>query len=548
MCSGAKIKIAPPPPPPSTKKMGLVPKSSSSNKIANKNNPSSSSAASTKKISNSSSKSNINNSADTGNTAAFNGAKFDKFGYCLKHPSIQLVNPMKDDNGKLIYQEIKVTCPSCQASKYKAKKSTSLGGGKVRTGHRVHGAPPPSSSSSRSGRSKSRERGSSERGRSKSTSRGSQSGRSASKSRERSSGTNNHNPSSSSSSKPQRHYETPFDSKGRCHYHKNVQLAAKKMTGGWKMLHSACPKCMEDKLVCCGDIVSDDRSVKSSSSRRSLHRADTHGSGSTGGSGGGGGGEGVTQFDKNGCCVLHTHVQVAKKRVFGTGYKVVRACPACAGAEVTADDMSVSSKKSTRSTSSRKSSRSVRSSTSRGAATGGGGSGSGSKQGRASKSGRYGALPFDGDGYCCRHPNIQLAKKKALGGYKIIHDVCPECAHDDEDNRSVRSRGSSRSRRSKSASRRNSNGTGRVFDDTGSVTSSVKSSGSKGGGGGRNKKKRIRVRNLKTQDEEGKPGRYSGHVNDDHLPHGNGVMSYTDGSVYEGVWNEGSKVCGKTKK
>ena len=351
-----------------------------------------------------------------GNTAAFNGAKFDKSGYCLKHPSIQLVNPMEDNNGKVIYQEIKVTCPSCQAFKYKAKKSTSLGGGKVRVGHRVHGAPPPPSSSSsrRSGRSKSRER-SSESTRSKSTSRSSQSGRSVSKSRERSSSTNK-NLSSSSSSKPQRHYETPFDSKGWL----QLQLAAKTITGGWKMLHSAYPKCMEDKM--CVDIVSDDRSVKSSSSRRSLHRADA---------------------------------------------------------------MSVSSKKSTRSTSSRKSSRSVCSSTSRGAATGGG---SGSKQGKASKSGRYGSLPFDRDGYCCRHPNIQLAKKKALGGYKIIHDVCPECAHDDEDNRSIRSRGSSRSRRSKSASRRNS-GTGRVFDDTGLVTSSVKSSGSKGGGG--IKKKRI---------------------------------------------------------
>ena len=30
----------------------------------------------------------------------------------------------------------------------------------------------------------------------------------------------------------------PFDEKGRCHYHKNVQLAVKKnFGGGWKILH-----------------------------------------------------------------------------------------------------------------------------------------------------------------------------------------------------------------------------------------------------------------------------------------------------------------------
>ena len=85
---------------------------------------------------------------------AFNGAKFSKSGHCLKHPYRQLVKPMKDDvTGKLIYQELKANCPSCQTAKHKSRKNTSLGGGKVRTGHRSHGYSP-----SRS-RSKSRERG-----------------------------------------------------------------------------------------------------------------------------------------------------------------------------------------------------------------------------------------------------------------------------------------------------------------------------------------------------------------------------------------------------
>jgi hypothetical protein len=71
------------------------------------------------------------------------------------------------------------------------------------------------------------------------------------------------------------------------------------------------------------------------------------------------------------------------------------------------DAASVGSRKSTRSlrsTSSRKSSRSVRSNSSR-------------KGGR--KTDRYGALPFDEEGYCHAHPSVRLAKKKALGGWKV---------------------------------------------------------------------------------------------------------------------------------
>lgn len=434
--------------------------------------------------------------------SAFPGAKFDKDGHCLKHPSVQLANPMRDDDtGKLVFQELKVSCPNCQMLKHKSKKGTSLGGGKVKQGHRVHGAPKSrrdrnnnengddSNHNERSARDRSRGRDRSGERSEKRTS-----ARAASKSRERS--------GKGSGNNKQRHeYDTPFDSKGRCHYHKNVQLAAKKMTGGWKMLHTACPKCMEDKF-------DDDKSVRSNSSRKSSRSV----------AGEGTGGDARGQFDKNGCCVLHTHIQVAKKRVFGTGFKVVRTCPACEGKDMAADDISLSSKKST---SSRKSTRSMKSTASR------------SKPGKASKSGRYGALPFDGDGYCCRHPNVQLAKKKALGGFKIIHDVCPECAEDG-------GHGSGR----KKPSRRKS-GTGRVFDDSGSEASSYRSGKSGKSSGAR--KKRIRVRNLRTEDEEGRPGRYSGDVNDDHQPHGNGVMKYEDGTSYEGVWSEGSKVHGKVK-
>mmetsp|Transcript_4735 Transcript_4735/g.7889 ORF Transcript_4735/g.7889 Transcript_4735/m.7889 type:complete len:482 (-) Transcript_4735:161-1606(-) len=467
------------------------------------------SAIKTKKISSSSTVSKTKRSGSghkgksrTSPAPAFQGAKFDKNGYCLQHSSIQLVNPTKDATGKLIYQELKATCPSCQSAKHKSKKNTSLGGGKVRAGHRLHGAPPSSSRSLSRSRSVSREQGNNGQPLERKSSRRS----SRSKSRD--------------GRAPRREYSTPFDSKGRCHYHKNVQLAAKKMTGGWKVLHSACPKCMEDEFDTTGGGGGDDRSVVSGSSRKSNR---------SGASGDGVRGDAHGQFDKNGCCVLHSHIQVAKKRVFGKGFKVVRVCPACDGGDVGEDDYSV---RSGRSASSRKSSRSIKSSASR------------AKPGKASKSGRYGSLPFDGDGYCCRHPNVQLAKEKTLGGFKIIHDVCPECSRE-EDTGSIRSG-------RKKLSRRKS-GTGRVFDDSGSETSSFKSgrsgrSGLTSGSSSSRKKKRIRVRNLKTEDEEGKLGRYSGYVNDDYLPHGNGVMKYTDGVVYDGVWSEGSKVHGKTKR
>jgi hypothetical protein len=53
---------------------------------------------------------------------------------------------------------------------------------------------------------------------------------------------------------------------------------------------------------------------------------------------------------------------------------------------------------------------------------------------------------------------------------------------------------------------------------------------------------------MKHRDEEGRDGRYSGDVDEDHQPHGQGKMKYKDGSVFVGVWSEGSQVHGKTTK
>lgn len=349
--------------------------------------------------------------------------------------------------------------------------ATSLSGGKVKTGHRVHGAKEKDGDRGERARSKSRE-------------------------------------PRKTKSKPRREYNTPFDEKGRCHYHVNVQLATKKFNGGWKVLCNACPKCMEQKQD-----TGDDRSAQSGKSARS-GKSHSKAKGETDGKG---------KFDKNGCCVLHPHIQTAKKGFLGGGWKVIRVCPSCNGGKEIGlgdDAISVKSGRSARSTSSRKPGKSKLRTT--------------NKSGQAKSTGRYGALPFDADGYCCRHPSVQIAQKKLIGGFKIVHDVCPDClAEDDgESRRGRRSRSKSRSRQRSSSRHRKKDA---ELDESASVgSSSVK------------KKKRIRVKNLRTEDENGNPGRYSGYVNDDHQPHGNGVMKYEDGVVYDGVWSEGTKVHGKT--
>ncbi|EED93589.1 predicted protein [Thalassiosira pseudonana CCMP1335] len=350
----------------------------------------------------------------------------------------------------------------------------------------------------------------------------------------------------SSSTKPRKEYDTPFDDKGRCHYHKNVQMASKKMSGGWKLLCKACPKCMEENYNAKED---DDRSVRSGRSTRSggsrksskeqpavssgsSKLADKLGADANG-------------HDKNGCCVVHSHIQVAKKKVLG-GWKVLRTCPACEGGEeigLDDDRLSVCSGKSGKSA---RSSRSHRSSK----------SGSGKKKSSTSShkttSGRYGSLPFDGDGYCCQHPSVQLAKKKTMGGWKIIHDICPDCEVENPTKSGrVRRRSRSQSRpRSRSSSRRHRDDDNDDDDKSVSSAHSARSSRSHNSSNKKSEKiKKKRVKNLKTEDENGNPGRYSGYVDAEYRPHGNGSMKYTDEALgeWEGVWKDGEKVAGKTK-
>lgn len=227
------------------------------------------------------------------------------------------------------------------------------------------------------------------------------------------------------------------------------------------------------------------------------------------------------KFDKNGCCTRHPLVQVAKKKLLG-GWKELRDCPKCRDPNY--DDVNdAASQSSRRSASSRKSGRSVKSNSSR-------------KGGR--KTDRYGALPFDEEGYCHAHPGVRLAKKKALGGWKVLFDICPDCANDASSQAgSTRSRGSRKS------------GTGRYYDpssagsDASSLQSSKKSHRSSSSTG---RKKKIRVKDMKYRDENGREGRYSGDVNEDHEPHGQGKMKYKDGTLFTGVWSDGQAVHGKS--
>jgi len=318
------------------------------------------------------------------------------------------------------------------SSRGRSGRSTSLGGGKVHSSHKLHG---------------SREK----------------ENRARSKSRD------------PNKKAPRRQYIGPFDEKGRCHYHKNMQLAGKKFGGGWKILHELCPRCMEESDD------DDDKSVRSMRSTKSVSK----------------------QLEELQPAQQSSNSKKKKWNFFQNKQQSGRSHP-----QDDDDDRSIKSSRSTRSTKS-------------------------TRSGKAANSSRYGNMPFDGDGFCVHHPAVQLAKKKKLGGFKIVHDNCPSCA---KENGQSSSRGSRR-QRSRSCSRRKVSN-----DDDKSVTSS-RSRKSKP-----TKKKRIRVKNLKYEAAEtGRLGRYSGYVDDDHRPNGQGVVKYEDGTEWEGVWEQGSQVHGKSK-
>jgi hypothetical protein len=283
---------------------------------------------------------------------------------------------------------------------------------------------------------------------------------------------------------PTNDYDTPFDMKGRCHYHPNQQLARKKLTGGWKVLLDKCPKCLEVQYL---NDSSDTRSVRSTRSTRSS-RSTRSRSKSSLRSGSGdhksssksvGGGDisdtrsvisrlshrsssskrpSARPFDEKGYCHHHPHVKLAKKKFTGGWKLLLDKCNECV-----AEENKDCSNKSVCSMSSRRS---------------------------RSKS------------------------------------VC-----------STRSRGRSRSGSlQRSSTRKHSNLTSEVDDDDDGEDASSADVTSK----------KMSVKKMSYKDDTGKEGFYTGYVNDQYKPHGRGKCVYKDGTKYSGTWFEGSKVHGRT--
>mmetsp|Transcript_22083 Transcript_22083/g.52179 ORF Transcript_22083/g.52179 Transcript_22083/m.52179 type:complete len:554 (+) Transcript_22083:247-1908(+) len=228
-----------------------------------------------------------------------------------------------------------------------------------------------SGSSSRSGgraRSRSRHRSderdarSKSRARSKSARRRPSDAGSTHRKHEGGSGTNRQSKKSSSNrARILKEHNTPFDSKGRCHAHSNVQLARRKLTGGWKVLFENCPKCLEEESDNDAKSVKSSRSSKSRSASRSkssrkglkLPSMNNHSQVDSAA-------RLECPFDSHGYCHLHSHVRLAKRKLTG-GWKILLPhCPECRVDKRGDDDnKSVCSRNSRRSIKSTRSMRSI---------------------------------------------------------------------------------------------------------------------------------------------------------------------------------------------
>ena len=228
--------------------------------------------------------------------AAFPGANFDSTGSCLHHPEVKLTQKTTStiDGGKVVYKELRRRCPKCQHNSSASSininndnsSSTSLEIKRVMSiqSTQSHGSTAQRSQSSK--RDKPRRRRSSgssnmypsspnpsvgtkssvgttsvgtkssvgtsshSRARSKSPSSrdGARSRSRRPRSRSRAKSPHQHDDNTSSSrisSKSRKDHDTPFDAKGRCHHHPHMQLAKKKLTGGWKVCYNIGVVCLK---------------------------------------------------------------------------------------------------------------------------------------------------------------------------------------------------------------------------------------------------------------------------------------------------------------
>lgn len=227
-------------------------------------------------------------------TPAFAGANFDSNGGCLRHPDVKLTQKMFTDGGKVVYKELMRRCPKCSIKRQQqeqekiaaaaaaaqasdssyANKSQQSSNTSCKRGSLSSNATTPSTSLSSNSnnplsRSASRSRS---RARSKSRERDTAlpksppPSRSVSKPRqsvwgqvpsqrdqnnsskrggggEGSTAARDNNNSNSNNHMQKKVFDSPFDPKGRCHYHPNISLAKKKLTGGWKVWCFSCWFC-----------------------------------------------------------------------------------------------------------------------------------------------------------------------------------------------------------------------------------------------------------------------------------------------------------------
>jgi hypothetical protein len=176
----------------------------------------------------------------------------------------------------------------------------------------------------------------------------------------------------------------------------------------------------------------------------------------------------------------------------------------------------------------------------------------------------------DQKGRCVYHPHIRLRKKSWHGGWKVLRNLCPDCTienlkkdmndknsavgpHDSTTKgdlrTSVHSSGSSNTAGSSrgyfAAAAQPSDGQVRRSEsmppmayapskterNVSSLTPSKKNKDRKARG--------MVVRQMEYTDVNGLHGYYTGTVNSDYFPHGEGTMEYDRGHRVEGVWRKG---------
>mmetsp|Transcript_30436 Transcript_30436/g.64435 ORF Transcript_30436/g.64435 Transcript_30436/m.64435 type:complete len:537 (+) Transcript_30436:251-1861(+) len=513
-------------------------------------------------------------------TPAFAGANFDSCGSCLHHPEIKLTQKTTVDGGKVVYKELRRRCPKCTSSRtspdIKRHESTQSSNSHGNNAYRRERRPPSNNNSNAGAKSPSSPNpslarsSSRSRARSKSPSRDRAPARSKSPSRDRAR-SRSRVVSRVPARKAKKEFSTPFDAKGLCHYHPNVQLAKKKLTGGWKLLHGNCPKCAEDKYN------DDNRSVASRRSNKSSRSVKSSGGRKKNRSP-----KFECPFNNKGYCHRHSHVRLAKKKLTG-GWKILlQFCAECVEEDNKYDDnrsvcsrSSRMSRKSACSRSSRRSLSSRRSGRHQEAESDSELSTSQSEQNQKKVVKRMDYTDDNGEeGQYTGYVNSQY---KPHGSGKLVYGngkrfsgewcegtkVHGKTSNEKSKKKDRKERRDKNTEPSKGSSK---NGTTTTTSSSVKATPPVKENEAAEKRKLEQKRNALKeykelynnaaqvVKNMVFVDFYGDRGRYTGEVNGQKMPHGNGEITYDHGLVQGGTWSrgvlddEGSIISGNEKR